>query len=104
MDLNGHETSSHSWKDPARGLAAAIPALVDQLVAGKPGQVHADVLAVVERALFVRVLELTRGNQLRAARLLGMNRNTLRKSCRRLDLLPLPRPPGRRAATSTAGS
>jgi two-component system nitrogen regulation response regulator GlnG len=38
----------------------------------------------------MHVLNVTGGNQLRASRLLGLNRNTLRKRCRELQL-PLPR-------------
>jgi two-component system nitrogen regulation response regulator GlnG len=51
---------------------------------------------MLERPLIAHVLARTGGNQLRAARLLGLNRNTLRKRCRELDLA-LPRA-GRRAA------
>lgn len=40
---------------------------------------HAEVMARVERPLIELVLEQTRGNQLQAAKILGMNRNTLRK-------------------------
>jgi len=36
-------------------------------------------LAAFERPLFLHALSITGGNQLRAARLLGINRNTLRK-------------------------
>lgn len=39
----------------------------------------AEVMARVERPLLELVLEQTRGNQLQAAKILGMNRNTLRK-------------------------
>ncbi|WP_025840602.1 helix-turn-helix domain-containing protein [Asaia platycodi] len=48
------------------------------------GTLHARVLAEVERPLFRLVLKATDGNQIRAAALLGINRNTLRK---RLQLL-----------------
>jgi two-component system nitrogen regulation response regulator GlnG len=44
------------------------------------------VLGLVERPLLQAVLRETGGNQLRAAALLGMNRNTLRKKLRALDL------------------
>jgi two-component system nitrogen regulation response regulator GlnG len=70
-----------------RAIAEAIPALVDQLLASRPGRVRRDILSLVERAVFARVLAVTGGNQLRAARLLGMNRNTLHKHCRQLNLV-----------------
>lgn len=76
----------------ARLIADAVPRLVDQLAALKPGRVHEEALVLLERPLLARVLALTGGNQLRAARILGVNRNTLRKRCRELRLLPPPRP------------
>ncbi len=44
------------------------------------------VLREVEGPLISLSLEATRGNQLKAARLLGLNRNTLRKKIRKLDI------------------
>ena len=44
------------------------------------------VLAEVERPLLRLVLAATRGNQIKAAAMLGLNRNTLRKKLRDLDL------------------
>jgi two-component system nitrogen regulation response regulator GlnG len=40
----------------------------------------------MERPLLNLALEATRGNQVRAASLLGLNRNTLRKKIRELDI------------------
>ncbi|MBF0561841.1 MAG: nitrogen regulation protein NR(I) [Alphaproteobacteria bacterium] len=40
----------------------------------------------VERPLIALTLEATRGNQIRAAEVLGLNRNTLRKKIRELDI------------------
>jgi two-component system nitrogen regulation response regulator GlnG len=40
----------------------------------------------VERPLVELVLEQTRGNQLQAAKVLGINRNTLRKKIRALGI------------------
>jgi two-component system, NtrC family, nitrogen regulation response regulator GlnG len=74
----------------ARVIADAVPALADALLAASHGDVYRRALGVLERPLIARVLTLTGGNQVRAARLLGLNRNTLRKRCRELDL-PLPR-------------
>jgi two-component system nitrogen regulation response regulator GlnG len=44
------------------------------------------VLREVERPLIALTLEATGGNQLQAARVLGLNRNTLRKKLRELDI------------------
>jgi len=70
----------------SRLIAEAIPRLVDELTSVQPGRVHRGALELLERPLLAYVLGLTRGNQLRAARLLGLNRNTLRKRCRELGL------------------
>jgi two-component system, NtrC family, nitrogen regulation response regulator GlnG len=64
-----------------------VPELMDQLAAAHPGRVYREALAILEKPLLQHALRLTGGNQLRAARLLGMNRNTLRKRCRELGLL-----------------
>ena len=44
------------------------------------------ILREVERPLIALTLEATRGNQIRAAEVLGLNRNTLRKKVRALDI------------------
>jgi two-component system nitrogen regulation response regulator GlnG len=44
------------------------------------------VIREVERPLIALALEATRGNQIRAAHMLGVNRNTLRKKIRALDI------------------
>jgi two-component system nitrogen regulation response regulator GlnG len=44
------------------------------------------VLREIERPLIELSLAATRGNQIRAAKLLGLNRNTLRKKIRELDI------------------
>jgi two-component system, NtrC family, nitrogen regulation response regulator GlnG len=47
---------------------------------------HGRVVREVERPLILKALAATRGNQLKAAALLGLNRNTLRKKIRELDI------------------
>ena len=44
------------------------------------------ILREIERPLIARSLAATKGNQLRAADMLGLNRNTLRKKIRELDI------------------
>jgi two-component system nitrogen regulation response regulator GlnG len=63
----------------ARWLADTAPA---------PGTVYDAALAAFERPLFVEVLKATGGNQLRAAQVLGINRNTLRKRLSDLEIDP----------------
>jgi len=54
-----------------------------------PGQLYDAALAAFERPLFVLALRETGGNQLRAAQLLGINRNTLRKRLHELAIDPV---------------
>jgi two-component system nitrogen regulation response regulator GlnG len=51
-----------------------------------PAGVYDRVLREVERPLVTIALEATRGNQIKAAHLLGVNRNTLRKKIKDLDI------------------
>ena len=53
-----------------------------------PGTVYDKALAAFERPLFIEVLRETQGNQLRAAQMLGINRNTLRKRLSALGIDP----------------
>jgi two-component system nitrogen regulation response regulator GlnG len=50
-----------------------------------PGLYHR-VLRQLEQPLITATLAATRGNQIKAAELLGVNRNTLRKKIRELDI------------------
>ncbi len=52
------------------------------------GTIYDEAVAALERPLFAAVLSETGGNQLRAASLLGINRNTLRKRLSELELGP----------------
>ncbi len=51
-----------------------------------PSGVYDRLIREVERPLIARALAATRGNQLKAADVLGLNRNTLRKKIRDLDI------------------
>ena len=66
-----------------RHLAAYFSSFGDNLP--PPGLYHR-VLREVEHPLLSMALAATRGNQIRAADLLGVNRNTLRKKIRDLDI------------------
>jgi DNA-binding protein Fis len=53
---------------------------------GRARDLYGAILADVERALLAAVLQHTGGNQVKAADILGINRNTLRKKLTDLDL------------------
>jgi two-component system nitrogen regulation response regulator GlnG len=73
---------------PSAGAERGLEGLVDRLLDSPPGEEgrHAAALAALERPLFAGALARTKGNQLKAAELLGMNRNTLRERMRALGM------------------
>jgi two-component system nitrogen regulation response regulator GlnG len=91
-----HELSEHIVIEdaaPAPGadepdtMAAVVERHVSRLLAairesGEEGVLYERALAELERPLIRMTLAETRGNQIRAAALLGLNRNTLRKKIR----------------------
>ena len=77
-----------------RHVRSAVAALVND--PDRPAtELHALVIARVERPLIELTLERTGGNQLQAADILGINRNTLRKKITALDHPRCPRGSGR---------
>lgn len=72
-----------------RLLDAVLPAVVRDSAESERGRLYRTVMGRVEIPLLRLALELSAGNQLKAARLLGINRNTLRKRLRLLGLLPI---------------
>ena len=73
------------------GLGAAVERHIVDYFAAHKGALPAAglydrVLREIERPLIVATLGATRGNQIKAAHLLGLNRNTLRKKIRELDI------------------
>ena len=88
--------STAAEPDGADGLAASIELHLARYLAvfGEdlpPDGLYERVLAEIERPLLRLSLLATNGNQIRAARLLGINRNTLRKKLTQRNVDPVPR-------------
>jgi len=82
---------SQNAKSQGEGVAVGLDQAVAQWLDSTrpaPGHVYDAALAAFERPLFVEVLRQTGGNQLRAAQMLGINRNTLRKRLTDLSIDP----------------
>ena len=60
--------------------------LEDSLFDEKKGVLYKSVVEAIEKPLIEHTLERTEGNQLKAARILGMNRNTIRAKIKKLGI------------------
>ena len=75
----------------AENLAQTVGRLIGEYFAAHQGMMppaglYDRVLREVEKPLIEKTLGLTDGNQIRAAAVLGINRNTLRKKIRELNI------------------
>src|SRR5579862_2781128 len=73
------------------GLSNAVERHINEYFVAHKGAMPAAglydrILREIERPLIVATLVATRGNQIKAAHVLGLNRNTLRKKIRELDI------------------
>jgi len=90
-DFSGLKTHTTS---PSRNEELSLEALVemklrsslDNLEKMESGDLYGLILEQMERPLIRFVLEKTRGNQVKAAEILGINRNTLRKKIQELEI------------------
>lgn len=72
---------------PPASLEEAVRAFLrEEVNKNSWGTIHEAVIGKVEKALIGLVLEEERGNQVRAAKRLGINRNTLRKKMKDLQI------------------
>lgn len=67
-------------------LKDKIIELEDALFQEKKGVLYKSILEAIERPLIEHILERTEGNQLKAARILGINRNTIRAKIKKLGI------------------
>ncbi len=67
-------------------LKDKIIELEESLYNARKGALYKSVLEVIEKQLIEHILERTEGNQLKAARILGLNRNTIRAKIKKLGI------------------
>ncbi|MDX2144227.1 MAG: nitrogen regulation protein NR(I) [Rhodospirillaceae bacterium] len=93
IDMELTEQASHAGEGSEAGgtLAGAVEKHLRDYFDGHNGELpppglYDRILRELERPLIALTLQATRGNQLKAADLLGLNRNTLRKKIRDLEI------------------
>ena len=73
-----------------KNLPDNIDTLLDQyfndLDGDKPTAIYEMVIHTVEKPLLLYIMNKTEGNQSKAAKMLGLNRNTLRKKLKQYNL------------------
>jgi DNA-binding protein Fis len=75
-----NQGSGVGWKS---SIGDSLDSLVEYLVDNNIEGIHPLIMGEVEKRLIIKVLERSRGNKLRAARSLGLSRNTFhRKVCK----------------------
>jgi len=67
-------------------LKSKVIELEDALYREKRGELYKAVINVIEKPLIEHALERAEGNQLKAARILGINRNTMRSKIKKLAI------------------
>lgn len=68
-------------------LEGKLRGFIDKMTAIENSNLYDNVVSEVEKALFSIVLKETGGNQVRAARILGINRNTLNKKVKQYKII-----------------
>ncbi|MBT4183160.1 MAG: Fis family transcriptional regulator [Nitrosomonadales bacterium] len=73
-----------------KNLPDNIDTLLDQyfndLDGDQPSTIYEMVINTVEKPLLIYIMNKTEGNQSKAAKMLGLNRNTLRKKLKQYNL------------------
>jgi len=73
-----------------KNLPNNIDTLLDQyfndLDGDQPSTIYEMVINTVEKPLLIYIMNKTEGNQSKAAKMLGLNRNTLRKKLKQYNL------------------
>jgi Fis family transcriptional regulator len=83
---NTPDTTTQEISQLSHAVKHSIRRYLYELDGTQPSDMYNLVLRQIEQPLFEAILEHTKGNQSRAAELLGLNRGTLRKKLRSYNL------------------
>ncbi len=83
---SNNKTDHEEISQLSHAVKHSIRRYLYELDGTQPNDMYELVLRQIERPLFEAILEHTKGNQSRAAELLGLNRGTLRKKLRSYNL------------------
>lgn len=87
VNTNGSNTqTTEEISQLSHAVKHSIRRYLYELDGTQPNNMYELVLKQIEQPLFEAILEHTKGNQSRAAELLGLNRGTLRKKLRSYNL------------------
>ena len=82
QDTNQNDSNTGQISQLSHAVKHSIRRYLYELDGTQPNNMYDLVLRQIEQPLFEAILEHTKGNQSRAAELLGLNRGTLRKKLR----------------------
>jgi two-component system nitrogen regulation response regulator GlnG len=98
--IRPHENGRFAANGSGSSLESFLESKLGEFVRGMKTscarKLHPMLIRAVERPLIILALKETKGNQIQAAELLGMNRNTLRKKIAELRI-PINREPARKS-------
>ena len=91
FEQGGNVASSNSMNSGNDGLAQTVEKQLAEYFAAHNGSLPATglynrILKEIEKPLITLTLQATRGNQVKAAQVLGLNRNTLHKKIKELEI------------------
>ncbi len=81
-----HRSNNKNSQNNSFILTKAIEDIENSFLNEKEGVLYKFLLAIIEKPLIENILRGTEGNQLRTAKILGINRNTLHTKIRRLNI------------------
>ena len=84
--VSDEQSNAEEISQLSQAVKHSIRRYLYELDGTQPNHMYDLVLRQIEQPLFEAILEHTKGNQSRAAELLGLNRGTLRKKLRSYNL------------------